>query len=169
MRGPLITALAAILALGGCQRHEPAPEPTVAASEAPSAQPSAPAPTGAALDTSAVHERKSPERVVRFYAAALEQGQWDLAASAWRVSSGVTGATLKASYDRGVPLRLDVGKGDAEGAAGSIYYEVPVTLRFGGGKPEQGTLTLRRVNDVPGATADQLDWRIERSTIGASQ
>jgi hypothetical protein len=171
LRGSLTTALAAILALAGCRGHAPAPEPSGAASETPPAQPSAtaPAPSGAALDTGAVHERKSPERVLRFYAAALEQGQWDLAAMAWRASSGVTGATLKASYDRGSPLTLDFGKGDEEGAAGSVYYEVPVTLRFGVGKPEQGTLTLRRVNDVPGATPEQLDWRIERSTIGASQ
>jgi hypothetical protein len=172
MRGPLITALAAALALAGCKRHEP--EPGRAASEAPSeppatAVPATFAPTGAALDRNAIHERRSPERVVRFYAAALAQGQWDLAATAWRATSGVTGETLKASYDRGAPLTLEVGKGEAQGAAGSIYYEVPVTLRFGGGKPEQGTLTLRRVNGVPGANAEQLDWRIERSTIGASQ
>jgi hypothetical protein len=173
VRGALITALAATLALAGCKGREPAPEPSGAASgtasEAPTTQPTAPPPSGGALDTGAIHERKSPERVLRFYAAALEQGQWDLAATAWRVTSGVTGATLKASYDRGTPVMLDVGKGDTEGAAGSIYYEVPVTLHFGSGKPEQGTLTLRRVNDVPGATAEQLDWRIERSTIGASQ
>jgi hypothetical protein len=107
--------------------------------------------------------------VLRFYAAALEQGQWDLAATAWHAGSGVTGATLKGSYDRGGPLHLDVGKGEGDAGAGSQFYEAPITLRFGAGKPETGTLTLRRVNDVPGATPDQLDWRIERSTIGASQ
>src|SRR5579871_3847627 len=161
--------LGATLCLAGCHHNAPEPEPseTATSTEAPAVAASvAPlGPTGAALDTEAVHDRTSPDRVVRFYAAALEQGQWDLAATAWRSTAAVTGATLKGSYDRGgAPLHLTVGKGDAEGAAGSSYYEVPVTLRFGDGKPETGTLTLRRVNDVPGATPEQLDWRIESST-----
>ena len=173
-RSAAVAALS-VLVLAGCHRQAPTAQPTEAASEvpteaittAPTATP--PAPTGAALDTGAIHERKDPDRVLRFYAAALEQGQWDLAATAWHASAGVTGATLKASYDRGEPLHLEIGKGQEEGAAGSSYYEVPVSLRFGNGAPETGTLTLRRVNDVPGATPDQLDWRIESSTIGASQ
>jgi hypothetical protein len=172
---PSGAVLLIVSALAGCHRDEPQPQPTGATSEAATAVPTlspstAPAgPTGAALDTGAIHDRTSPDRVLRFYVAALEQGQWNLAATAWRSSAGVTGATLKDSYDRGAPLRLEIGKGDEEGAAGSSFYDVPVTLRFGQGKPETGTLTLRRVNDVPGATPEQLDWRIERSTIGASQ
>jgi hypothetical protein len=165
--------LLAALAMTGCHGHEPAPQSseTARASETPSFAPTAipSGATGAALDTQAIHDRTSPDRTLRFYVAALEQGKWDLAATAWRASSGVTGATLKASYDRGAPLHIDTGKGDEEGAAGSSFYEVPVTLRFGSGKPETGTLTLRRVNNVPGATPEQLDWRIENSTIGASQ
>ncbi|ODT87963.1 MliC family protein [Phenylobacterium sp. SCN 70-31] len=55
--------------------------------------------------------------------------------------------------------------GPAEGAAGSTFVRVPVVLygRYASG-PEyhaSGQATLRRVNDVPGATADQLRWRIE--------
>jgi hypothetical protein len=173
MRWRLTAVLLATLAMTACHGHEPAPEPSEAASEvaaAPTISPTSPSgPTGAALDMQAIHDRTSPDRTLRFYVAALEQGQWDLAATAWRSSSGVTGATLKASYDRGAPLHIDTGKGDEEGAAGSSFYEVPVTLRFGSGKPETGTLTLRRVNNVPGATPEQLDWRIENSTIGASQ
>ncbi|WP_337189361.1 MliC family protein [Phenylobacterium sp.] len=55
--------------------------------------------------------------------------------------------------------------GRPEGAAGSTFVKVPVVLygRYATG-PEyhaSGHATLRRVNDVPGATADQLRWRIE--------
>ncbi len=67
------------------------------------------------------------------------------------------------------PPVLTVGKGDQEGAAGSIFYEAPVSLRFGDAPPERGSLVLRRVNDVDGASAAQLRWHIERSTIGAGQ
>ena len=185
----LAAALVAIVLLGGCKKQtEPAREPSTEASApattalpapetAPSPPPARPGPTartppppvGDAIDTGALHERRDPTRLLRFYSAALHEGRWDLAARAWRSNSGVTADTLKSAYDRGSPPSLSVGKASQEGAAGSIYYEVPVTLRFGGEPPQQGTLTLRRVNDVPGATAEQLDWRIERSTIGASQ
>ena len=118
----------------------------------------------------ALAERKDPDRLLRFYAAALHARDWAAAAKAWGASSGVTATTLKASYDRAGPPLLELGKGEVEGAAGSLYYEAPVTLRFGPGAPgETGSLVLRRVNDVPGATPEQLRWHIERSTIGQGQ
>ncbi|MEO6093859.1 MAG: hypothetical protein ABIT04_01115 [Novosphingobium sp.] len=195
MRGRAATAIGAtLLLLAGCRerRAEPAPgspeqAPAATAPALPSsaassegAEASVPiAPVAgegsslddraALLDRTALSERRDPDRLLRFYAAALRQGRWSLAASAWRSSSGVTAATLKSAYDRGRPPGLTLGKGKIEGAAGSLYYEVPVTLRFVAGPPQTGTLTLRRVNDVPGASAEQLAWRIERSTIGAGQ
>jgi hypothetical protein len=118
----------------------------------------------------ALAERKDPDRLLRFYAAALHARDWAAAAKAWGAGSGVTATTLKASYDRAAPPLLELGKGEVEGAAGSLYYEAPVTLRFGPGAPgEAGSLVLRRVNDVPGATPEQLRWHIERSTIGQGQ
>lgn len=54
--------------------------------------------------------------------------------------------------------------GDIEGAAGSLYVEVPVViygrLKSGPEYHRSGKATLRRVNNVDGATADQLRWRI---------
>jgi hypothetical protein len=59
--------------------------------------------------------------------------------------------------------------GAVEGAAGSSYVEVPVTVygRRRTGEPfrERGILTLRRVNDVDGSTAEQRRWHIERSDV----
>ncbi|WP_207801859.1 MliC family protein [Phenylobacterium hankyongense] len=56
--------------------------------------------------------------------------------------------------------------GEAEGAAGSIYVEVPVViygrLKTGAEVHRSGKAVLRRVNDVPGSTAEQRRWRIER-------
>ena len=58
------------------------------------------------------------------------------------------------------------GAGPVEGAAGSLYVSFPVVLygRYatGGEYHRSGRATLRRVNNVPGATAEQLKWRIEK-------
>lgn len=59
--------------------------------------------------------------------------------------------------------------GTAEGAAGSIYYTVPVTIT-GNGKIDrpvriEGLAVLRRVNDIDGATGAQLRWHFETLTL----
>lgn len=168
------------IATAACKREQPAPEP--AASEAPlspaTAEPLPPPESSAtpsasdatpALDAAALTDRGDPDRLLRYYAAALAARDWAAAAKAWGKGSGVTARTLKDSYDRADAPRLEVGKGEQEGAAGSIFYEAPVSLRFGSAPPERGSLVLRRVNDVDGATAEQGRWHIERSTIGAGQ
>ena len=59
--------------------------------------------------------------------------------------------------------------GALEGAAGSSYVQVPIVLygRYASGAEyhASGKATLRRVNDVPGATAEQLKWRIEKIEV----
>ncbi|MCR5875610.1 MliC family protein [Phenylobacterium sp. J426] len=56
--------------------------------------------------------------------------------------------------------------GEIEGAAGSLFVRVPVVIygRLRTGQPihQSGDAVLRRSNDVPGATAEQRAWRIER-------
>lgn len=59
--------------------------------------------------------------------------------------------------------RVTIGVGDQEGAAGSIYYTAPVTI-VDGPRRMAGIVTLRRVNDVPGATAEQLRWHLDATT-----
>lgn len=55
---------------------------------------------------------------------------------------------------------------DTEGAAGSIYTTVPLTLtgkkNSGEAYSMGGDAVLRRVNDVPGSTEAQRRWHIER-------
>ena len=67
-------------------------------------------------------------------------------------------------------LRADAESlGDTEGAAGSIYIEFPVTvtgiLAKGGGFHLSGPMTLKRVNDVDGSTAQQRRWHISSSGL----
>jgi membrane-bound inhibitor of C-type lysozyme len=98
--------------------------------------------------------------VVQTYFALLEQGK---AAEAAKLrSDGVPeDLTPYASYHAQVGA-----PGAIEGAAGSLYVEVPVVLygrlKSGAELHRSGKAILRRVNDVPGSTAEQRRWRIER-------
>ena len=64
---------------------------------------------------------------------------------------------------------VSFGDGRVEGAAGSLYYEAPVNFTgiLANGTPirRSGTIVLRRANDVPGATPEQLHWRIHRTSL----
>ncbi len=60
--------------------------------------------------------------------------------------------------------KVTFGKGESEGAAGSIYYTAPVTITDGS-RIITGEVVLRRVNDVDGATSEQLRWHIESTTL----
>lgn len=70
------------------------------------------------------------------------------------------------------PLRditVAIPGGDMEGAAGSIYYTVPTTVtgtRADGSKAVlKGDVVMRRVNDVDGATPEQLKWHIAQVNL----
>ena len=60
----------------------------------------------------------------------------------------------------------------SEGAAGSIYATVPVTVdaQLDDGRRQRfvGHYVVRRVNDVPGASAEQLRWHIDSATLKAA-
>jgi hypothetical protein len=66
--------------------------------------------------------------------------------------------------------RANVGRpGEIEGGAGSLYVEVPIQTY---GRMQSGelftrleTVSMRRVNDVPGATPEQLRWHIDQITV----
>ena len=56
-----------------------------------------------------------------------------------------------------------------EGAAGSLYYQVPITITGtrADGSPYRwlGSTTLRRVNDVPGAASASLAWHFDGTAL----
>lgn len=132
----------------------PAPQTPVPGTSPPTAAGAAGTPDYAALDQTA-----DPARVALFLAAALQDGRWADAARAWGAQGDA--AALKQRFGAGAPIRLTVGSGESEGAAGSLYYSAPYRLRRADGSGETGTLVLRRVNDVPGASAASLRWHVE--------
>lgn len=119
----------------------------------------------APLDLAALTERRDPERLLRFYTNALRVGDWANAARAWSLDAQMTPEKLAQEFKGTSKPKIAVGKGDVEGAAGSLYYEAPLVIDFTDGRPSRrGTVVLRRVNDVPGASDEQLNWRIERTS-----
>jgi hypothetical protein len=105
--------------------------------------------------------------VVTRYYAALNAHDY---ATAWR-QWGDNGAPtqtfdqFKAGFAHTSRAHVTIGTlPSSEGAAGSIYQDVPVTvdatLDDGTQQRFTGTYTIRRVNGVDGATAAQLRWHI---------
>lgn len=154
---------AALLALAACQQSAETPAAREASeSPAPSSESSASATPAAPASFAVLQERENPDRVLAWFSQQLADGKWDDAALAWRKGL-MDGAKLKALMGDAPGPIFAFGHGEVEGAAGSLYYELPVTLVADGGKvTRQGTLTMKRVNDVPGAEDWQLAWHIER-------
>lgn len=171
---PLSAALCLVLA--ACDPPQPGDQPidqthpSGTPTVAPSATPTPVAsntPTGEALDMGALSDRENPERLLRFYAAALQSANWDAAAQAWSRDAEVTADTLNLAYGAGGPFTAVIGKGDIESAAGTLFYQAPIVIDYtNDDQPERrGTIVVRRLNDVPGASETQLNWRIDRSTV----
>lgn len=172
----------ALATLSACKQDDtassPAPDPSQSVAPVqPSGEPSDPASaqaSGAAgaiaadLDLGALQERQDPERLLRYYTNAIRVGDWNAAAKAWTLDALMTPEKLRAEFGGDAGPRMAVGKGDWANAAGSLFYEVPVTTDFPDGREaRRGSIVLRRANDVPGASELQLVWRIERSSIVA--
>ena len=109
-------------------------------------------------------------KVLLAWAHALERGDFDTAYAQWGAAaqqrSGLEATEHRQWWARFKTVTVAAQAGQMEGAAGSSYYTAPVSIvgKQRNGKPYrlEGTVTLRRVNDVPGATPDQLHWHLEK-------
>jgi len=171
--------VALLLLLAACSRQEQRSEPAAneaapAVNESPPMPipPTEPGPTGPAVAESP----NSPEAaaaVLRDYFRLIDQKEFVEAHRLWSSSSeddDLSDGAFAGSFDRYRTYRAEIGTpGRVEGAAGSLYVDIPVTvtgeLAEGGSFRLVGPVTLRWVNEVPGATAEQLQWRIVRSAL----
>ena len=110
--------------------------------------------------------------VVTTYYSALDAGDYDTAWLQWGENGPPkqTPDGFRAGFAHTRATRVTIGTvGDAEGAAGSIYLTVPVTVEatFDTGASQRfgGDYELRRVNNVDGASADQLRWHITSAKL----
>ena len=105
-------------------------------------------------------------QVLQQYFALLEDGKASQADRLWSRSGAPSDFANRLTMYREIHANIG-GPGQAEGAAGSVYVDVPVQLygRLRDGKEfnARGTMTLRRVNDVPGSTAEQRKWHIYKA------
>ena len=152
---------------------DPAPAPASNDAQAPLNPPAPGEPGGLPDDRSPISEGKIDPRsaqgagqVLQHYFALAEQGKFAAANEYW--SDGAQ--PLDLSKYREIPGNIGA-PGGMEGAAGSSYVDIPVQLygRTKDGKEfnSRGTMTLRRVNDVPGSTAEQRAWHIYKAEFPA--
>ena len=147
------------------------PEPPIEASALPDdaiASPAAETAPGSQADRG----EEGARNLLNAWANALDNRDFARAWTMWGEGgkrSGMSQTAYAAQFAEYRSIVVGFGEGRVEGGAGSLYYEVPV--EFTGvradGTPvkRSGTIVVRRVNDVPGATPEQLHWHIERTTL----
>jgi hypothetical protein len=118
----------------------------------------------------------SPEaavQVIRDYYNAINNGEYERAYNYWDRNGAASNQTLeefREGFAETEHVEVQTGQpGREDAAAGSLFIEIPVSImatttdqytqRY------SGTYSLRRVNDVPGATEDQLTWHIYAAYI----
>jgi hypothetical protein len=118
----------------------------------------------------------SPEgatHVIRDYYDAINEREYERAYDHWDRDGSASGQTLE-QFEQGLAetkhVDVQIGEpGREDAAAGSLFIEIPVaitaTTNDAGIQRFSGTYSLRRVNDVPGATEDQLTWHIYAAYI----
>jgi hypothetical protein len=114
-------------------------------------------------------------QVLQLFGGLLEQRKFGEAYRLWSNdgrASGLSEPQFIAAYDKYAEVHSEVGApGQMEGAAGSSYVDIPFRLygkqKSGGPFNLVGTVTLRRVNDVPGSTDAQRRWHIYKSDLNA--
>lgn len=166
-----ILAFGAIFLAAACNPAEtniPAPAPL------PMGAPGAVVPVQAPVpiaDTE-THQSETPQDVLSAWAQALETRDWATARAQWGDhgdQSGLSEAEFAASYAKYKTIDVAYDDAEVEGAAGSLYYQADVTMT-GQTIDDQpfrlmGPVTVKRVNDVPGATPEQLRWHITTSDL----
>jgi hypothetical protein len=173
-------ALSWLILLSACNRGAEEQQPAIHAPANEIAGETATAPPESNLDARLPDDRtpleepngpidpKSAEaagQVVQHYGALIEQRRMAEAAKLWGNSDSASDFAVQ--LRRYPEAHMEIGKpGRMEGAAGSIYVTVPAVFY---GKDENGAgfrraaeVILRRANDVPGSTAEQRRWHIER-------
>ena len=155
--------LAAALLFAGCGSEEPAPE----ASEAPGGLGTGPVKLPPQVADFPALASKDCAEVAEFYLKALNSREYPQAALVWD-DPVIDASRIEAVFGSYQEAQVEWTEAFVEGAAGSLHCTISgkLTDARDPAKPlREGTLLLRRVNDVPGATADQLRWTLRSSTF----
>lgn len=166
MHNPMIVAGTVMaLLLAGCDAADGTDTASPAASTPANVTTPTPADASAAVPSTL---KAGPADIVRHYYALIGEHRYGEAWALWSDDGKASNETAEAFAASFADIRrYDAVVGDPgpiEGAAGSLYATVPVevTGEKADGTPIhiKGNVTLRRVNDVPGSTAEQRQWHI---------
>lgn len=163
-----------IFFLAGAGACSPEHERKTSAAETAAARPPAAKHDVAAAKHDVLVEPKGPidpksaeaaGQVIQHYGALIEQGRWEEAEALWGEREAA--ARFSEALRTYPEVHVEIGDlGPIEGAAGSLYETMPVTFygKNGGHTSfrKAAEIVVRRVNDVPGSTAAQRRWHIER-------
>lgn len=184
-RNAVVAALAPALLLYACDRAvAPADDPKASGPPVPAELPSSrsesrsgvaddllPDPGPSKLTPDAERSVKGARNVLLSFARAIELEEFD---RAWALLSPAdrqkwTKAEFARNFAGLEAITVAIPNGTTDGAAGSIYYLAPITIDATGsdGRPVrfEGETVLKRVNDVDGATPEQLRWHFDRLTL----
>lgn len=187
---PLLLALPASLILAACaddpvgdtalpdpeaEIGEPSPAPRpdpVSRGEAAIIAPDCSSLRALPLTPDAARGEAGARHVLLEWARALENRQWNRAWCQFGDNGGASGQIFEEfARDWAARGSIDVyvPTGKMKAAAGSSYYTAPakVTVRGGDGalRVLMGDVILRRVNDVPGASAEELRWHVASARL----
>lgn len=150
---------------------DPAATQDALATEATDASPNGDAPSDA-IPPDAADPAAAAAGIVQDYYAAINAGEYGRAHALWDDGGAARGQTLEQfaagfAQTREVRVMLQPAT-DLEGAAGSQFIRIPVTLeatqRDGSLRRYAGSYVLQR-SMVDGATAEQREWRIDSASL----
>ncbi|MBD2436798.1 hypothetical protein [Nostoc sp. FACHB-110] len=117
--------------------------------------------------------QKQAVQLIRHYYSAINRHDYKSAYADWS-NNGAASQQSFEEFSQGfkntLAVKVNIGKpGEINGAAGSSYIEIPVTIiaKTINGKTQnfRGTYVLKRVNDVTGSTPTQRMWHIYSAKI----
>ena len=127
--------------------------------------------TPPSLSPAAEKTEKGARNIATSFARAIELKEFD---QAWAMLDDASKRKWSKTQWAGhfsdlTDISVAVGSGRMEGAAGSSYYTAPldITATDTSGRPVRydGEMILKRVNDVPGAAAEQLRWHVNSLSL----
>lgn len=185
IRFALAAALTSAIAINltGCDRPAPVPSESASPSEAALERVAAsvgasvgavvdgpvpsPTPTADIRTPGVPSASRDPVEVLAVWRKAVEARDWATVRAYWGdhgARSGLSDKDFAARWSSLLDPKVAIGKGEQEGAAGSLYYTAPVRI-VDGARTLAGEVVLRRANDVDGATDEQLRWHIDSTTL----
>ena len=171
---PLLLAAVSILALAACNSEDGSPAEGLIQEEELDRIESEVPEEAETLSPAEQAEAETPdaEAALQGWADAMEARNWEAARQVWGdkgEASGLSAEDYAEAHEKYKTVAITLEEGRAEGAAGTLYYEAQVTmegeLQNGDAYMMKGPVVLSRVNDVPGASDEDLSWHIATSDL----